>query len=182
MVKAMQINDKALLKSAKQRNPGTLAQIYEQYSPGIFRYAYRLLGSRQIAEDCVSDTFLRFLAAIEYQKGPDDYLQAYLYRSAHNWIVDHFRRHPEIEAEINEDLSDQKESIETETEKRIRIKNTINALASLTVTQKEIILFRYGEDLSLQEIANIIGKSQGAVKALLHRAIDTLQKELKNEK
>ena len=178
----MQINDKALLKSAKQRDPGALAQVYEQYSPGIFRYAYRLLGSRQSAEDCVSDTFMRFLAAIENQKGPDDYIQAYLYRSAHNWIVDHFRKHSQTEAEINEDYSDQKESIETETEKRIRIKNTLSALEHLTVTQKEIILFRYGEDLSIKEIAKIIWKSQGAVKALLHRAIDALQKELSNEK
>lgn len=177
----MQINDKALLKSAKQRDPGALAQIYELYSPGIFRYAYRLLSSKQMAEDCVSDTFLRFLAAIENQKGPDDYVQAYLYRSAHNWIVDHFRKQPEIDAEIIEDITDQKASIESETEERIRIKKTINALERLTVTQKEIVLLRYGEDLSLKDIARIIGKSQGAVKAQLHRAINSLKKELVDE-
>ena len=70
----------------------TLAEIYDQYSPGLYRYAMRLLGDVQLAEDCVAETFSRFLRVLHAGGGPREYLQAYLYRVAHNWITDQYRR------------------------------------------------------------------------------------------
>ncbi len=177
----MQINDKDLLKSAKRFDPGALAYIYEQLSPVIYRYSYRLLGSKQIAEDCVSDTFLRFLSALEAKKGPNENLKSYLYRSAHNWIIDYYRNRSRTESEITDEFADHKENVESLTENRTRIVETINALERLTIDQKEIILLRYGEDLPIKQISGITQKSPGAVKALLHRATNTLQKELHHE-
>jgi RNA polymerase sigma-70 factor, ECF subfamily len=177
----MQINDKDLLKSAKYFDPGALAYLFEQLSPGIFRYAYRLLGSTQNAEDCVADTFLRFLSALEAGKGPNENLKSYLFRSAHNWIVDYYRDRSITESEINDEYKDQKENVETLTENRIRIVETINALEHLTIDQKEVILLRYEEDLTIKQISRVAQKSPGAIKALLHRATNTLIKELHHE-
>ncbi len=181
-MKAMQLNDKELLRSAQKYETGTLASIYEHLSPGIFRYAYRLLSSKQNAEDCVTDTFIGFLSALEAGKGPRDNLKAYLFRSAHNWIIDHYRNHSRFEIEISEEFIDDNNSVEEQTENRLRMKETIIALEHLTSDQKEVVLLRYGEDLNIKQIARVVNKSQGAVKALLHRAIYALQREFHNDK
>ncbi len=79
-----------------------LAEIYDRYSPGLYAYAMRLLGDACLAEDCVSETFARFLKSLRAGQGPEAYLQAYLYRIAHNWITDHYRRQPMLD--LDEDL------------------------------------------------------------------------------
>jgi RNA polymerase sigma-70 factor (ECF subfamily) len=79
-----------LIQRARQYDRQALAQIYDLYSPGLYRYAMRLLGDQSLAEDCVSETFSRFLQALRGRKGPQNYLQAYLFRMAHNWIADQY--------------------------------------------------------------------------------------------
>ncbi len=74
----------------------SLVAIYEQHSPGIFRYAYRLLGDRELSEECVSETFSRFLQAVRNGRGPNENVQGYLYRVAHNWVTDHYRHRPPV--------------------------------------------------------------------------------------
>src|SRR5688500_15787913 len=69
----------------------TLVEIYERHSPEIFRYAYRMLDDKNLAEDCVADTFLRLLIAVRGDILPDN-IRAYLYRISHNWIIDYYRR------------------------------------------------------------------------------------------
>lgn len=180
-MRTMQPNDIELLKSEQQSDAGTLARIYEEYSPAVFRYAFRLLGSLQIAEDCVADSFLGFLTAVEMGKGPQENLKAYLFRSAHNWIVDFYRKKSHLDIDLDDDFIDSFVNVEFEAENRIRVIETIKALDQLTIEQKEVVLLRYSEGLDNKEIAKVIHKTQGAVKALLHRATTSLQKELEYE-
>jgi RNA polymerase sigma-70 factor (ECF subfamily) len=180
-MKTMQPADIEMLRSAQQLDAVTLARIYEEYSPAVYRYAYHLLGSLQTSEDCVSDTFLGFLSKLEAGKGPRENIKAYLFRSAHNWIVDFYRNKGNQNISLNEDFLDSNSSVELEAEKRIRLGETIKALTRLTLEQKEVILLRFSEGLDIREISRIVHKSPGAIKALLHRAINTLQKELKYE-
>ncbi len=86
------IPEQELLTKAGQFDTRALTEIYDLYSPRLYRYAMRLLGDDCAAEDCVSETFSRFLKALQAGKGPRDYLQAYLFRAAHNLVVDHYRR------------------------------------------------------------------------------------------
>ena len=81
-----------LLQRATQLETKALTEIYDTYSPGLYRYAMRLLGDATVAEDCVAETFTRFLDALQKRRGPRDHLQAYLYRIAHNWVVDSYRK------------------------------------------------------------------------------------------
>src|SRR5512136_2797630 len=83
-----------LLERAREFDRQALAEIYDAYSPGIYRYAMRFLADRDLAEECVAETFSRFLHALKRHTGPRDHLQAYLYRMAHNWFVDFFRQNP----------------------------------------------------------------------------------------
>ena len=85
------ISEIDLLSGIGRCDPEVLEQVYDLYSPGLYRYAYRLLGDDQLAEDCVSETFSRFLTALRVERGPEKNLKAYLYRIAHNWITDYYR-------------------------------------------------------------------------------------------
>ncbi|HJS30247.1 MAG TPA: sigma factor, partial [Anaerolineales bacterium] len=84
--------EQRLLEQARLLDEGALAEIYDRYSDELYRYSLRLLGDVHLSEDCVMDSFSRFLKALHRGGGPDTYLRAYLYRIAHNWITDHYRR------------------------------------------------------------------------------------------
>src|SRR4030042_4230499 len=83
--------EKVILEQAKRFDAQALEEIFDRYSPGIFRYAYRLLGDTEIARECMAETFSRFLTALKRESGPENYLQEYLYRIAHNWSTDYYR-------------------------------------------------------------------------------------------
>ncbi len=85
-------NSQELIIRAKRFDPQALAEIYDSLSPAIYRYALRLLGEQEQAKECMAETFQRFLTALQRGAGPDEFLRAYLYRIAHNWITDYYRR------------------------------------------------------------------------------------------
>ena len=93
--------------AAQQFDQQALAQIYDTYSPGLYRYSMRRLSDQDMAEDCVAETFSRFLQALKTRRGPQSFLQAFLYRIAHNWIVDHYRRGPTQPQELTEEHPDE---------------------------------------------------------------------------
>ena len=177
----MQQVDADLLAKARQFDKGALAWIFDQYSPAVNRYAWRMLGSLQLAEDCTSDVFLRFLDALHAGKGPQDNLKAYLFRSAHNWVIDHYRSKAAQETALPEEVRDSENSLEANVETTMRIKETLHALETLKKEQREVVLLKYVEGMDNQEIARVIHKPVGAVKALLHRAVSNLRKEFNYE-
>ena len=167
------------LEGARRLDQGVLANIYDQYSPGLYRYAMRLLGDPYLAEDCVSDTFSRFLKALKAGKGPKDYLQAYLYRIAHNWITDQYRRQPEPPLMLDEELSSSEEMQVTEqVDERIKQERVRSALRLLTSEQRQVIVLKYLEGWKNEEVAVALQKPVGAVKALQHRALAALRRIL----
>jgi RNA polymerase sigma-70 factor (ECF subfamily) len=170
------INEQELLRLASQRNTTALAEIYDCYSPGLYRYAMRLLGHASLAEDCVSEAFTRFLQSLQKGHGPRDHLQAYLYRIAHNWIVDLYRDHEETIA-LSEALHCE-EVLEEEAARHIRQKRVRAAIRSLTPDQQKVITLKYMEEWNNEEIARVLHKPVGAVKSLQHRALLSLQKLL----
>lgn len=173
------ISEQDLLLRARQLDPCALAEIYDLYSPRLYRYAVRLLGDSCTAEDCVAETFSRFLQAIRTRKGPSDYLQAYLYRTIHNLVVDHYRRQPPIQT-LNDD-SPCFCNIEESTDQNIRKLRVRDAIHELTLDQQQVIALKFLEGWENEEIAHILNKPVGAVKSLQHRAVMNLQKILLND-
>ena len=165
-----------LLRLAHRLDSIALAQIYDLYSPDIYRYAMRLLGDPSVAEDCVSETFSRLLKALQHGQGPVDFLKAYLYRVAHNWITDYYRRQPPPTEELKDELPDRESSPEHQTEDRLLAERTRRALLLLPAEQREVIMLRYYEGLEMEEIAASMGKTLGAAKALQHRGLTALRK------
>ncbi len=165
------------LDRAKQFDLDTLAAIYDRYSPGIFRYALRLTGDPAHAEECTAETFSRFLAALKNGGGPADHLQAYLYRIAHNWITDFYRRNP-LQDELTESLrSDQPDTVEA-AEKQIARDDIRRALKCLTPDQRQVVVLKFIEGWDNEEIAQALQKQVNAIKAIQHRAVEALQRIL----
>ena len=171
------------LNAAKQFNEKALAQIYEAYSPELFRYAYRLLGSEQAAEDVVGETFHRFLRAIQGGGGPNKHLRAYLYRVAHNLVIDRHRRNPtpSVDLENIENNAASNLSPEEEASQALAAEDVRKKLWQLTDDQRQVLILKYYQGLSNAEAAEAIGKPAGAVKALQHRAINSLRRMMNRE-
>jgi RNA polymerase sigma-70 factor (ECF subfamily) len=170
------MSEQDLLLQARQLDSCALAEIYDLYSPGLYRYAVRLLGDACTAEDCVAETFSRFLQAIRTNKGPSDYLQAYLYRAIHNLVVDHYRRQQPTQA-LNDD-SPGLGNIEESADQHIRKLRVRAAIHELTSDQQQVVALKFLEGWENEEIAHILNKPVGAVKSLQHRALTNLQKIL----
>lgn len=153
-----------------------LSEIYDSNAPRIFRYVYHRLGDQALAEDLTSEVFLRFLHA---RAAPDN-VTAFLYRMAHNLIVDYVRRHRAslpLDDSLPADYADPLHLAEVEME-RVRIRR---ALARLTTDQEQVIVLKFLEGLSNEEIAQILGKDIGAVKSLQHRGLAALRGLLSQE-
>lgn len=172
-------SEQDLLLKAKQFDTYALAEIYDLYSPRLYRYAFRLLGDACMAEDCVADTFSHFLKALRNNNGPRDYLQAYLFRVIHNLIVDRYRQQPSPQM-----LSDQytsRENVEESADQKTRQQYVRTAIRQLPSSQQQVILLKFVEGWENDEIATALKKPIGAVKSLQHRALNHLQKMLLND-
>ncbi|MEI7848826.1 MAG: sigma-70 family RNA polymerase sigma factor [Chloroflexota bacterium] len=156
----------------------TLIDLYDSHSPGIFRYACRLLNDSHLAEDCVSETFSRFLILVQSGKQPE-LVKAYLYRAAHNWVIDHYRHQPypnlPLEAEFH---SDPDANPLQQVIKRMDAQQVQAALGRLPSEQRQVIELRFVEDWSHNDVAEALGKTIEATRALQHRAINTLRQML----
>ncbi len=172
-------SDQTLLQRAHQFEEQALTEIYDCFSPGIYHYAMRLLGDADLAEECVAETFSRFLTALRKRNGPRDYLQAYLYRVAHNWITDYYRRKHLPLVPLDPELqSDPEEEPPQAVAQKVERQQVRTALALLTADQRQVIVLKYLEDCGNEEIARVLNKPVGAIKALQHRAIAALHRLL----
>jgi len=169
-----------LLRRASRLETQALAEVYDAHSAGIYRYSLRLLGDELLAEDCVAETFARFLKSLQNRHCPRDHLKAYLYRIAHNWIVDLYRR-DEMVLELNNAIRSEADLPEEEAAKHIRRKQVRQAIRQLTPDQQKVISLKYLEDWSNEEVSRVLKKPVGAVKSLQHRALRSLHKLLEEK-
>ncbi len=168
-----------LLKGAHAFDMQALGAIYDCYSPGLYAYAMRLLGDECLAEDCVAETFSRFLKSLRAQHGPQEHLQAYLYRIAHNWITDQYRRQPPPPLELDENLrAEDAAQPENQVDQRNEQDQVRGALRMLTPDQRQVVILRFLEGWENEEVAAAVQKPVTAVRALQHRALAALRRWL----
>jgi RNA polymerase sigma-70 factor (ECF subfamily) len=174
--------DERWIAGARECDSTVLAEIYDALSPELYRYAYRLLGQREAAEDALAETFLRFLRIVHSGGGPSQHVRAYLYRILHNLAMDSHRRgfpgHDSLDAapitaENMDPLHSAAEIISAEQAR--------SAVWRLTPGQRQVILLRYFQGLGSEEIARVVDKPVGAVKALQHRALNALRRIMQRE-
>lgn len=178
----LESTENELLKRARQFDQQALAEIYDRYSPLVYLYARRLLGEDWSAEECMLETFSRFLHALRAGNGPEEHLKAYLYRIAHNWITDQYRRKPPPAVEFDDDLLiTDRMGTESQIDERLLQQQVRAALHRLTPDQRQVIVLKYVEGCDNETIAAALQKPVGAVKSLQHRALGTLKRILLKE-
>jgi RNA polymerase sigma-70 factor (ECF subfamily) len=174
--------ERDLLQRAHQFDAQALGEIYDRYSPGLYRYAARLLGGADWAEECVAEVFSRFLHALRHNQGPREHLQAYLYRVAHNWITDQWRRQPPPPLPLGPNLrADDEANPSVALLAQAEQECVRAALRLLTPEQRQVVTLKFLEDWENEQIAAALGKPVGAVKSLQHRALAALRRMLISE-
>ncbi len=172
----MKNNKMDLIPRARNFDLAALESIYDQYNQGLYLYACYLLGNNELAEECVAETFSRLLKALHAGKGPDSNIKGYLYRSAHNWVTDYYRRRRD-DCELDDELpAKEQEQVGMEVERKIAQQHLRRALAQLSGEQYQVVSLHLIEGWDLAEVALTLGKSVGAVKSLQHRALENLRK------
>lgn len=171
------LDERALLPRLQALEEEALAAVYDALQPPLYRYAFRLLGQSDVAEDLVAEAFHRLLHALAQGRGPQRHIQAWLYRVLHNLVVDHYRRPAASTLSLGDDVPAES-GPEEETQRRIAQERVRRALRKLTNEQQQVILCKYMEGLSNEEVAAVLGKPVGAVKSLQHRALVALRRLL----
>ena len=167
------------LDSAVSNERRELIAVYEQYNLELYRYAFRLLGDHCLAEDCVAETFSRYLQVVRSGRGPSENVRAYLYRIVHNWATDYYRRNPlpspELDLEMQADSDSNPMHVYNQEAERKRIRA---ALMQLQPDQRRVIELRFLEEWSHEAVAEAMGKTVEATRALQHRALAVLRRIL----
>jgi RNA polymerase sigma-70 factor (ECF subfamily) len=170
-------SESTLLEKARRFDEQALGEVYDRYSPELHRYAWRLLGDEDAAEECVAEVFERFLRALTNGGGPQQNLRAYLYRVAHNWVTDRYRQSPNTPLPLHDDLrAGEYYDPPRQLDETLARADVRRALAGLTCDQRQVVVLKYLQDCANSEIAQALDKPIGAVKALQHRALESLRR------
>lgn len=175
-------DSKPLLERAQQYDPEALAELYDQYSPKIYNYIYYRVGDARLAEDLTARVFLNMLEAIRSNRAWRTSFSGWLYRIAHNTVVDQFRRRGKLrELPLDERLVSAEEDPAKSAELSLEIDWLEQAIRGLTTDQMEVIILKFIEGMTNSEVAKVMGKTEGAIKSLQYRALASLRKKLESE-
>lgn len=157
-----------------------LEAIYDTYQRPIYRSIYRQVGDVETARDLTADVFHRLLQAVQKGKGPSRDAKAWLYRTAHNLVVDYYRRQQfRSHLPLEKDLATGEPGPAQVAEDHALAETIREALARLTPEQSQVITLKFLDGLSTKEVASMMDKTPGAVKSLQHRGLAGLQHAFK---
>lgn len=177
------VEEQALLRGARELDEPALSAIFETYYPLLYRYIYHNLRHGATAEDLTAEVFSRMLEQFGKGRGPEQHLQAWLYRVAHNLVVDHARRQVHRDHDpLDEGMVSTEQDVETEVHAAIRREQAARALQRLTQMQRAVIILKYLEGYTNDEVAPMLELSVGAVKALQHRGLASMRRYLARDR
>jgi len=173
-------DEESVVRRAQNRDQEAFAQLYEEHFDKIYRYVTLKIGNETEAEDMTQQVFLNALQSISSFKWRGIPFSAWLFRIAHNQIVDYFRSRNRTTVPLDESLatSNSADDPQLVIEQKLDMEQILAATHQLTESQREVISLRFAGELSIAQVAKAMGKSQGAVKALQHSAIVALRKTL----
>ena len=168
-----------LVLRAQQHDQRAFAQLYEEHFDKIYRYVALRIGNRTEAEDITQQVFLKALQSISSFRWRGIPFSAWLFRIAHNQVVDYLRKKTrQATVPVGESTVSLIDGPQLIVEQKLDIEQLLLAIKRLTQAQREVISLRFAGELPIAQAAKIMGKSQGAVKALQHSAIVALRKAL----
>ncbi len=177
-------DEHGLLKRALNGDAEAFGDLYLRYLDPIYRYIYFRVGSQEEAEDLTEEVFARAWEALSTFTLRGQPFTSWLYRIAHNLVVDYRRRQRPLPMpeEGLRTIAAQTLSPEEALAQSQEVAVLIAALRELDDEEQQVILLRFVQDLSHSEVAAIIGKSEGASRVIQHRALTKLQRALNSRK
>ena len=174
-----------LVRSAQEGDAASFAALYEHFSDAIYRYVSFKTGSPGDAEDITAEVFVRMLQSIRSFKPSGHPFSSWLYRVAHNLVVDHFRakgRKKTVPLETSEHaVGTSALDLDEYVDVKLTMRHVHKAMEVLTSLQREVITLRFAAGLSVAETAKAVGKKENAVKALQHAGVKKLRRALMPE-
>jgi len=172
------MDELTLVRLSQQGNQETFARLYDTYVERIYRYIYFRVANDQLAEDITSHVFLKVWEKLHTYEARQSSFRAWLYRIAHNAVVDHYRTKKVAVSldDVNPVELSQADGMEESLDRQIQSKELREALQDLTEEQQQVLIMKFVGGLSTMEIAQQLGKQQGAVRALQMRGLQGLAK------
>jgi RNA polymerase sigma-70 factor (ECF subfamily) len=172
-----------LVRRAQQFDDEAIHKLYETYYPKIYNYAFMQMGDVQAAEDLASDVMLKMIEAINSYKFKGLPFGAWVFRIARNRIIDlHRRRKRRGEVDLSETISTALANPQVLAERALERGQIQVALKHLTPEQRQVIVLKFIEGFDNRSVGKIMGRSEGAIKSLQHRALGALRRILQPEK
>lgn len=171
-----------LVALAQNGDTEAFGKIYDALVKPVYRYIYYRV-DKHIAEDITEETFLKAWQNLSQYKAGKHPFSAWIFRIAHNLVCDYYRKN-EIASEIDENLADEKMDASPSYQLNIRLNELKlrQAISQLPENYRQVILLKYINDEDNTVIADVIGKSEGAVRTLQFRALEKLRSLLKEKK
>jgi len=168
-----------LVARASLGDPDAIATLYDVYASRIYSYIYRRTSDSVTAEDLTGQVFLRMLEALRSGKGWRTSFSGWLYRIAHNLVVDLYRRRGQVKYTAIDDtpnLATNDNDPYKVAASRLDSDVLLRAINQLTEEQAQVVTLRFLEGYSIAEVANIMDKTDGAIKALQYRGVASLRR------
>ncbi|MBN2536359.1 MAG: sigma-70 family RNA polymerase sigma factor [Spirochaetales bacterium] len=159
-------------------NREQFAEVYDNYASRIYQFIYYKTYHKETAEDITSQTFLRAFENLDHFDPEKGSISAWIYQIARNLVVDHYRaKKKTVDIDDVWDLAGE-QNVELDVQNKEQLEELREVLKKLPVEQRDILILRIWQELSYKEIAQIIGKTEGACKMMFSRVIATLRKNL----
>ncbi len=171
--------DSSLIERAKLGDSEAFTQIYEDSYSRIYSYIYYRVSNREIAEDLASEVFIRLVRKIDTYEDKGRPIIAWLYTVAGNLVRDHYRKDSRIQwmpIDDREIVSDEDPTLQIDLD--LSSERLKEAIKHLTEDQAQVIILKFVDGWSNRKIADVMGKQEGSIKSLQHRALRSLRRIL----
>jgi RNA polymerase sigma-70 factor (ECF subfamily) len=183
------LSDAELVRQAQNRLAGTrlgaeaVGEIYDRYHERIFRYVWARVSEKQQAEDLTAEVFMRMITHLEHFRPTaglpaETAFQSWMYRIAHNLLVDHYRkesRRQDVDLEQVEHLTEEHASLAGMVEQKLLFEQVQGTMRKLSPEYQDVLILRFMVGMPLQEVSHVLGKSLAAVKIAQYRGLEKLR-------
>ncbi|RJQ14756.1 sigma-70 family RNA polymerase sigma factor [Candidatus Parcubacteria bacterium] len=161
-------------------------RLYDYYAPKLLTHAYVRLGNQDEAKDVVSQVFLKaweYVGSESVSRKPIKNIRALLYRMVNNQIIDTYRQKSRTNVSLDREIPNTAILVDAKSlsyaEQQFDVEKVLNAANLLRDEYRNVLVWRYLDELSISEISEVMGKSRGAVSVILYRALGDIKRILK---
>ncbi len=176
------MSEENIVRQAIEGNQRAFTRLYDEHFDKVYRYIYFRVNSRAEAEDLTQEVFLKAMQSISSFKWRDVPFASWLFRIAHNQVIDHVRKQSKHKrAPLEEAAAVSMEDPVAITEQNLESAELRQAIGKLPEAQKEVISLRFISGLPINEVAKVLKKSEGTIKALQFHGTISLRKILSGQ-